>query len=68
VRWNLITILICISFMAKIVERFFLYLLVICTSFENYLSACLLIELFVLLVFHFLSSLCILDTNPLPDE
>jgi hypothetical protein len=32
VRWNLKVILICVSFMAKDIEHFFMYLLAICTS------------------------------------
>jgi hypothetical protein len=38
VRWNLDVILICIFFIAKNGERFFIYLLAICTSsFDNFL-------------------------------
>jgi hypothetical protein len=42
VRRNFYVILICISFMAKHVEHFLMYLLVICTSFDTS-SICLLI-------------------------
>jgi hypothetical protein len=35
VKWNLSVVLICISFMGKNVEHFFMYLLVNCSSFEN---------------------------------
>jgi hypothetical protein len=69
-RWNLNVYLICISIMAKNVEHF-MYLLAICTSFENhvfYSFAHLLIWLFVLLVFNFWDSLYFLDINPLSDE
>jgi hypothetical protein len=34
-RWNLSDIFICISLMVKDVEPLFLYLLAVCTSFEN---------------------------------
>jgi hypothetical protein len=67
-RWNLNVILIFISFKAKDVEHFFMYLLDICTSFDNCSFAYLLIGLFILLVFNFLSSLYILYINPLFDE
>jgi hypothetical protein len=62
--------LICISFMAKVIECCFMYLLAICISssesclFNSF--AHLLIELFVFLLFSSLSSLRILDINPLP--
>jgi hypothetical protein len=49
--------LICISFMPKNVENFFMYKLAICTYFEDFLFnlfAHLLIGLFVPLVFDFL--------------
>jgi hypothetical protein len=35
VSWNLSAILICVSCMAKNIDHFFIYLLVISTSFEN---------------------------------
>jgi hypothetical protein len=57
--------------MAKHTEHFFMCLLAICISFENCLFclfAYLLIRLFVLLLFSFLSSLYILDINPLSVE
>jgi hypothetical protein len=58
VRWNLSIVLICISSIAKDVENFFMYLLAVCTSFENCpVLLHYLIGLFVLLVFNFLSSL-----------
>jgi hypothetical protein len=34
-RWNHSVVLVCIFFVAKVVEHFFMYLLAICTSFEN---------------------------------
>jgi hypothetical protein len=71
VRCNLNAALICISFIARDGEHFFVCFLVICISFENCLFssfAHLLIGLFALLVFNFLSSLNILDISPLSDE
>jgi hypothetical protein len=59
VGWNLSVILNCFSLMDKDVECFFIYLLDICTSFENCLSHSsphLLIGLFFSLVFNFCSS------------
>jgi hypothetical protein len=39
VKWNLSFVLICIFFITREVEHFFMYLLAICTSsFENFLS------------------------------
>jgi hypothetical protein len=71
-KWNLRGILICISFMGKDVEYFFMYLLAICTfSSENCLLdtfAHLLIGSFVLFLFNFLGSLYILDINLLSTE
>jgi hypothetical protein len=71
VRQSLSTVLICISFMAKDVKHCFMYLLAIyISSSENYLFhsfAYLLIGL-VILLFTFLSSLYILDINPLSVE
>jgi hypothetical protein len=58
--------------MEKDVERFFMFLLDICaSSFKNCLFsslAYLLIGLFALSVFNFLSSFYILDINPTSDE
>jgi hypothetical protein len=66
VGWNLNVDLISISQMAKDVELFFMYLLSICTFFENcsvHLSI-LLIGLSVLLVFNFFEVfILILDIN-----
>jgi hypothetical protein len=70
VRWNLRVILF-EFFMAKEVECLFMYLFVICSSCENHLLISfvqLLIGLFHLLVFYFLSSFYSLDFNPLSDE
>jgi hypothetical protein len=70
VKWNFSVILICISFMAKEAEHFFMYLLAICTSSENCLFNLLthLLIGFFLLAFNFLSSLYIFDINPLSEE
>jgi hypothetical protein len=39
VRWHLNVVLICISFMARGVEYFFIHLLAICTSACNYICS-----------------------------
>jgi hypothetical protein len=70
-RGNLSVFWICISFIAKDVEHFFMYLLAIFTFSENCLFnsfAHLLIGLCVLLMFSILSSLSILHINPLSDK
>jgi hypothetical protein len=61
-------VLIWISFMPKAVDNFFMYLLAICISSENYLFICPLIVLFIFLMFSFLSTLYILHINPLSFE
>jgi hypothetical protein len=72
-KWNL-DVVICIFYMDKDTEHFFMCLLAIYNSFQNCLSICpfvhLIIGLFVLLLkfFFFLSSLDILAINPLLDE
>jgi hypothetical protein len=64
-RRNLSVILICISFMTKDAEHFFIYLLpfLLLESCLFNSFAHLVIWLFVLLMFIFLSSFCILDVN-----
>jgi hypothetical protein len=70
VRWNLNVVLICISFMARDVEHFFMCFLAIWTSFVNTLFssfAHFFIGPMILWEFGFLSSLYILVINPLSD-
>jgi hypothetical protein len=56
--------------MAGDAEHFFIYLLAICTSFENCLFSSfshLFLGLLILWEFGFWSSLCVLVINPLSD-
>jgi hypothetical protein len=70
VEWNLNADLIFVSFIAKDVEHFFMYLLTVYTSFENCIQfLCPFINWIIwFLPLKFLSSLYILDINPLSDE
>jgi hypothetical protein len=72
VWWNLSVFLICISFMTKEAEHFFMCLLAIWIfSSKNSLFNCfvhVLIGLFVLLMFSFLSYMQILNINPFSVE
>jgi hypothetical protein len=68
--WSVI--LICVSFIAKGVEHFFMCLLAICSSsFENsvqLIAHLLIYRIVFILVYNFWCSLHILDLNPLSDE
>jgi hypothetical protein len=72
VRWNLSVVLICISFIAREIELFYMYLLAICTS--SFEIPCLIhvpmssFGVLILWGLTFFSSLNILDFSPLPDE
>jgi hypothetical protein len=71
VRWNLSVVLICISFIARGGEHFFMCFLVICiSSFEKVLFSSLAHFFFASLIlgdFRFLSSLYIVVISPLSD-
>jgi hypothetical protein len=69
VRWNFSVVLICISFTAKDVEHLFMNLFVMCISSENFYSYFIpFINWIILLLFHFLNSLYILNINLLSVE
>ena len=71
VKWNCIVCVICISIMTNHGKHLFMSLLVICTSSSEKcqlkILACFQIGLFAFLLLSWMSSLHILDTNPLSD-